>query len=187
MDGLLLLGDSIRMHYQPIVRELLAGKLMVSGPAENGETTRKTIARLDSWLSDGDFAVIHLNCGLHDLRYNEGESSPQVPLDEYEENLRRIFGLLREQTAARLIWATTTPVNEQLHEANKLSRRYMADVERYNASSVRIAKTSGLEINDLCAAMKETRDGFFNRDGVHFTREGYRFLAERVAAFVTSG
>jgi hypothetical protein len=106
---LLLLGDSIRMHYQPYVRQELGDTFDVSGPAENCATSRNLLANLDRWALSSPATIIHLNAGLHDLRYDPGRDAPVVSIDEYESNVRTILARLREHTGARLIWARPRP------------------------------------------------------------------------------
>ena len=43
MKQVMLLGDSLRMGYEPLVRELLKGKAEVSGPNENGRWAGYTL------------------------------------------------------------------------------------------------------------------------------------------------
>ena len=178
----LLLGDSIRMGYQPYVRQELGDAFELTGPAENCATSRNLLANLDRWAFERPASIVHLNAGLHDLRYDPGRDAPVVPIDEYESNVRTILARLRERTAARLIWATTTPVHEKLHAEQKLSRRRESDVTSYNAIATRIARELQVEIDDLCTAvLAHGPDALWSQDGVHFTDAGSRFLGAQVA------
>ncbi len=178
----LLLGDSIRMGYQPFVRKELGDAFDVAGPAENCATSRNLLANLDRWVAAGHASVIHVNAGLHDLRYDPGRDAPVVAMDEYESNVRTILQRLRERSGARLIWATTTPVHEKLHAEQKLSRRRESDVASYNAIATRIGRELGAEIDDLCGAvLAHGPDTLWSPDGVHFSDAGSRFLGAQVA------
>jgi lysophospholipase L1-like esterase len=182
----ILLGDSIRMGYQPFVRQELGGAFAVSGPAENCGTSRSLLANLDRWALDRPASIIHLNAGLHDLRYDPGRDAPVVPIDEYESNVRAILGRLRERSGARLIWATTTPVHEKLHAEQRLSRRRESDVASYNTIATAVARELGVEIDDLCAAvLAHGPDALWSQDGVHFNDAGYHFLGTRVARAIS--
>lgn len=184
----ILLGDSIRMGYQPYVRQELGASHDVSGPAENCATSRNLLANLDRWALEHPASIVHVNAGLHDLRYDPGSDAPVVPIDEYESNVRTILGRLRERTDARLIWATTTPVHEKLHAEHKLSRRRESDVVSYNAIAAAIARELGVEIDDLCAAvLAHGPDALWSDDGVHFNDAGYRFLGAQVARAIRGG
>ena len=184
----ILLGDSIRMGYQPFVRQELGDRFDVTGPAENCATSRNLLANLDRWVPDRPASIIHCNAGLHDLRYDPGQDGPVVPIDEYASNVRTILDRLRERTGARLIWATTTPVHEKLHAEQKLSRRRESDVASYNAVATRIAGELGAEIDDLCAAvLAHGPDALWSPDGVHFSDAGSRFLGAQVARAIRGG
>src|SRR5437868_7094599 len=63
LPRVLLLGDSIRLGYAPLVAKKLAGKAEVHSPAENGGDTANTLKLLDRWLADGKPLVVHINCG----------------------------------------------------------------------------------------------------------------------------
>lgn len=49
---LMLIGDSIRMIYQPFVARMLAGQAEVVGPAENARFALYTLQRLSFWLEE---------------------------------------------------------------------------------------------------------------------------------------
>lgn len=66
---LMLIGDSIRMHYGPWVARELAPDLDVWGPSENCGNSASVLAHIDEWLADQRPDVVHLSCGLHDLRH----------------------------------------------------------------------------------------------------------------------
>src|SRR5205823_1155906 len=125
LPRVLLIGDSISMGYTLPVRAALAGKANVHRPAENCGPTSRGVERLESWLGQGHWDVIHFNFGLHDLRMADGRL--QVALDGYEQNLRTIVARLK-RTGATLIWCSTTPVPEKSDPPRKES-----DVLAYNA------------------------------------------------------
>lgn len=181
MHRVLLIGDSIRLHYQPLVQEELQSEAEVIGPAENCETSRKVRARLPVWLGSYKPELIHLNCGLHDLRIDPCSHEVQVPLPEYINNVAAIIRL-EQRNAPAVIWATTTPVDEALHRANKASRRNEEDVAAYNQAAVAVAVEAGAKINDLHQVV-ETHDPtlLWQPDGVHFSGRGYRLLGNAVA------
>jgi len=60
MKTILLLGDSIRLSYQPLVAAKLDGRAKVVGPSENCRFALYTLMRLDEWLQEcGKPDVIH--------------------------------------------------------------------------------------------------------------------------------
>jgi isoamyl acetate esterase len=185
MQNVTLIGDSIRGGYQPVVAELLAGNANVWGPAQNGGDSANVRAHLLEWLGESAADVVHINCGLHDIKREFGAEANQVPLEAYKANVAWILTTLAEQTEARIIWAATTQVNHQWHHENKAMDRFEEDVVAYNAAALAIAQSLGLEVNDLFeVVMGAGRDQLLLPDGVHFKPQGYRLLAERVTEAV---
>jgi lysophospholipase L1-like esterase len=182
MKGVVLVGDSIRMGYEATVRSQLAGLAEVWTPEENGETSVNVLAHLDEWALSRDADIVHLNCGLHDIKTEFGQDVAQVPLSDYAANVRLILTRLRDTADATIVWATSTPVNEGRHNATKPFARFEADVDAYNAASMEIAGELGIVVNDLFSVvMSAGRDGLLIEDGVHFTPEGSELLGEHVA------
>jgi lysophospholipase L1-like esterase len=178
-----LIGDSIRLYYEPTVRRLLEDVADVSSSERNGGDSRNVLANVDAWAPSGT-RVLHLNCGLHDLKKALDASEPNVPIDEYERNVRQLLTRAKER-AARVIWATITPVNGERHHATKGFDRWEADVQAYNAVASRVAKEAGVEINDLNALVESRgKNDLLKFDGVHFTDEASRVLGEAVAAVI---
>lgn len=75
LPRVLLLGDSISVGYTDFVIGILLGKVDVYRPLNNGggyencEGTTKAVKKLDAWLGDGRWDLIHFNFGLHDLKH----------------------------------------------------------------------------------------------------------------------
>jgi len=182
MKTVVLVGDSIRIGYQDTVRRELAGLAEVVSPSENGGDSAKVRANLDEWIISHAPDVVHLNCGLHDLKREFGSQAHQVDLPDYRANLEDVFGRLRAETEAALVWATTTPVNEKWHHENKGFDRFEADVELYNAAARELAGPGGAAVDDLFGVITEAgRDELLSEDGVHFKPEGYEILGKAVA------
>ncbi|HVF09617.1 MAG TPA: GDSL-type esterase/lipase family protein [Abditibacteriaceae bacterium] len=185
MKKVILIGDSISMGYRGCVQSELIGIATCWGPAENGGTSRNVLAHLDDWVLTRPADVIHLNCGLHDLKREFGAPETAVPLAEYEQNVRLIFQRIREHSTARLIWATTTPVNEAWHHRVKAFDRCEADVAAYNAAALGVATELGVAVDDLFAVVEQAgRDKLLLEDGVHFKPDGYVLLGAAVSRSV---
>lgn len=185
MKKVILIGDSIRLGYQETVRQELAGAADVITEKSNGGTSKNVLAHLNEWVIAKAPSVLHINCGLHDLRKELDTGRPVVPIEEYAENVRRILTQVRQGTSAAVIWATTTPVNEPQYHRRVRVDRYEADVLAYNDAAVRVARESGAAINDLFAAVMDAgRDTVLGDDGVHFSEEGSRLLGRAVAGAI---
>jgi hypothetical protein len=68
MKQIILIGDSIRMGYQPTVQQILADQAQVWGPVENGGNSHNVLTHLDAWVIQRQPDIVHLNCGLHDIK-----------------------------------------------------------------------------------------------------------------------
>src|SRR5262245_45995913 len=66
LPRVLLIGDSISIGYTVTVRRELAGKANVLRIPENGADTANGLKKIDAWLGESKWDVIHFNWGLHD-------------------------------------------------------------------------------------------------------------------------
>ena len=181
----LIIGDSISNGYMAPLQTLLADSATLTHNPGIARHTGWGRAHLDDWLGDTSWDVIHFNFGLHDLKYVDaaGKNTTskegahiQVPLEEYRENLEAIVKRL-QQTGAALIFATTTSFPAEL----KATVRDPEDVARYNAAAVDVMKEHGVTVNDLGAWSKSRLPEIQRPNDVHFSEEGYKVLAEKVA------
>jgi len=171
LPRVLLIGDSISIGYTLEVRKLLENKANVHRIPTNGGPTSNGLKNIDLWLGQGKWDVIHFNWGLHDLKL-DANGKHQVPLEQYEKNLRELVSRLKK-TGAKLIWASTTPV-----PAGKVNPpRKPQDVEEYNKVAKKIMEDNGVAINDLYSAVLPTLKELQRPVNVHSTDQGSRFLA----------
>ncbi len=179
LPHVLLIGDSISIGYTAATQKSLAGKAHVHRIPENGGPTSNGMKKIKKWLGTGKWDVIHFNWGLHDIKLGEGKH--QVPIDDYEKNLRELVKTMKG-TGAKLIWATTTPVPEG--KTNPLRKNQ--DVIDYNQVAKKIMDDNGIAVNDLYAFALPQLDKIQLKVNVHFTEKGSSLLADRVAAAIES-
>jgi len=67
-NQVVLIGDSIRLGYQETVAQELAGRAQVWGPPENSGDSVNVRRHLEEWVLSRRPTVVHLNCGLHDIK-----------------------------------------------------------------------------------------------------------------------
>ena len=178
----LLIGDSISMGYTPFAIDLMAGEAEVTHHEGNGGDSRNVRGKLDDWLAAvRNPSVIHFNCGLHDLKVDPATGDFQVPIEEYRDNLQAIAERLG-RTGASLIWASSTPVIDEWHQARKEFNRHDEDVVRYNTAAAEVMAAAGITVNDLYALIA-ARDpkAMLSPDGVHYPDASYEIMAEAVA------
>ena len=190
LPRVLLIGDSISIGYTLAVREMLKGKANVHRIPTNGGPTTNGLANLKSWLGESKWDVIHFNWGLHDLKYIGTDpklradpkapgSHLQVPLADYEKNLTTLVGQLKA-TGAQLIWCNTTPVPAGS------DGRIEGDELKYNEAAARVMTAAGIPTDDLCAHARAKLADVQLPANVHYSPDGYRYLAEKVAAEITA-
>jgi lysophospholipase L1-like esterase len=170
LPRVLLIGDSISRGYTLPVREALAGRANVHRAPANCGSTTKGLRKLDTWLGDGHWDVIHFNFGIHDRN---------LPPETYAANLEGIIASL-QTTGATLIWARTTPP-ATADNAEKFSP---AQCEAVNRVADDIMKKHGIAVNDLCTPVESRLADLQVRNNVHFNAEGYDFLGRKVAAAI---
>ena len=156
LPRVLLVGDSISGGYRSRVRELLEGTANVTwltvcygADVPNGRRL------LEMCLDDADYAVVHVNNGLHSLDLEDGA---------YAESLREILRLIRrKQPQAKIVWARTTP---------DVDPRRNARVDALNAAADRVVREEGIDgIDDLSAVMMAAPENRRWSDGCHPTPE----------------
>lgn len=175
LPRVLLIGDSMSIAYTLPVRELLAGKANVQRIPANGATTDEGIKKIDAWLGEKKWDVIHFNWGLHDLKVTKG--GHQVEPSKYEANLRELVKKMKSRSA-KIIWASTTPVPE-----GKVNPpRNPADVEAYNAAAKKVMDENQVPIDDLYALVMPRVAEIQQPVNVHFKPAGSKILAEQVAS-----
>ena len=175
----LIIGDSISLGYTPYVKDLLKDEAIVIHNKGNAQYTGIGLLKIDEWLGEEDWDVIHFNWGLWDMygwRFKDTLRTPDV----YAENLEILIKRL-EETGAELIWATTTPVCPA-PERNDLTVIDSKTEKAYRKAALRVMRKHKIQVNDLYASMKRKQKEYaIGENDVHFTSEGSQFLAEQVA------
>lgn len=171
LPRVLLIGDSVSRGYTMAVRKALAGKANVHRAPANCGPTKMGVEKLDVWLGEGKWDLIHFNFGIHDRA---------TPLPDYEARLREIVDRLTA-TGAKLVWATTTPVPD-----TKDGKYTGAPIVERNAVAAKVMAEEGVSVNDLFAAIEPQLATLQNPDDVHFNAAGYDFLGEKVASVIAT-
>ena len=182
----LIIGDSISLGYTPHVVEMLKSEADVVHNRGNAQHSGTGVKKIDDWLGDTKWDVIHFNWGLWDLCYRNPESKVQgrrdkvngtltLTLEEYEKNLDQLVARMAK-TGAKLIWASTTVVPDG--EAG----RKVGDDLKYNGVASRVMEEYGVPTNDLNKLSRTFLPELFTAPGnVHFKAEGSQRLAAQVA------
>jgi len=165
LPRVLLIGDSVSRGYTKSVRKALAGKANVHRAPANCGPTSLGLRKLDVWLGDGKWDVIHFNFGIHDRN---------TPVAEYSQRLEQLVERMKK-TGAKLVWANTTPIPD-----DPAKKQTAASIVERNESATRIMQKHGVAIDDLFGAITPHLKDMQNPNNVHFNAAGYDFLGQRV-------
>ena len=185
LPRVLIIGDSISIGYTLPLRAALGGVANVHRPPTNCAHTWRGLEKIDQWLGDGKWDLIHFNWGLHDLKYVDQGGRLALPpdgnqvstLEEYERNLDKLVQRL-QKTGAKLIWRPTTPVPEGA------AGRMPADLPKYNQAARRVIDRYGIEVDDMNAFIAASKIPHSRPGNVHFSKEASTQLAENSAAVI---
>ena len=177
----LLLGDSIRMSYQPLAAQKLDPVAEVVGPSDNCQYSLYTLSSLDRWIGQlGEPDIVHWNNGLHDVGHNPSRHPVQIPLDMYVANLAFILQRLRALTP-RVIWATTTPAHPDRPFRHDAWSWRTEEITRYNKAALKLMKDHGVPVNDLHALILSDVGRYLAADQLHLSPAGQEACAQAVA------
>lgn len=188
LPRVLLIGDSIRGGYGKGVQKMLADQADVQVNPGNAEYTGTGVKKIDAWLGDGKWDVIHFNWGLWDMYGWEYEKEDRSPA-KYAERLEILVTRLKK-TGAKLIWATTTPACVEAEQTMlnrfKMTVKITPEIQaQYHAAALQVMQKHQVEINDLYALILPDLKKYQNGpDNVHFNGAGYDALAKQVAKVI---
>ena len=176
-----LIGDSIRMGYQPLVAKKCPAT-DVWGPAQNCRHSLWALDHFQEWVADQEPDLLHVNFGIHDVSL-QPDGEHQILLPQYRLCLRRFITKVKELGKTRMIWATTTPLYAPEPEKPMAQWRIreQAEIKEYNSAALEIVKSEGLPINDLHDII--VRSDFtkcLTEDGCHMTEFGNEVLSDAV-------
>lgn len=187
---ILIIGDSISGGYTPFVQEALTEKAVIERIEGNAQHTGTGLNKIDEWLGNENWDIIHFNWGLWDLAYRHPDSKLYgnrdkvngkitFNVDQYKANLDSLVSIMKEISNARLIFVTTTYVPE--HEAG----RFAKDAKIYNKAAKEVMKKHSVLINDIYEESINIHKTYgIGSDDVHFTEKGYELLSRSIIKFI---
>src|SRR4051794_2311564 len=183
LPKVVLVGDSIRIGYEPLVARHLDGKADVVSPGKGAGDSAWLLKNLDDFVVKHKPDVVHLNVGLHDLRHDRTKDAYQIDREQYGKNLDAILTRLKKETKATIIFALTTPIDDAKHAKRGGGYdRFEIDVRRYNAVALAICRRHDVIVHDLhFVVTKAGKDKMLDKDGTHYNKDGKARLAEAVA------
>lgn len=164
----LYIGDSISIPTRVRLNGIFGEKLRVDGFASSKAADHPFFTesvRLFTAQQAAPYRAVLFNNGLHGWHLDDA--------DAYPAHYARVTGELRALfPQAVFLLLTTTPAADPDMDARVRSR---------NKAAAEISEAYGLRTVDLYHA-DPALASYLSADGVHFTDEGYRILAEAVAS-----
>jgi hypothetical protein len=180
LPKVLLLGDSIRMSYQPLVAKLLEGRATVVGPADNCQFSLYTLSSMGRWIGElGKPDIVHWNNGIHDAGHNPFRSPVQIPLNMYRENIALILKQLGAFTP-HVVWATSTPVHPDRPFVDTGWSWRNEEIDPYNTAARALMTSKNVPINDLHTLVSNDIDTHLAEDQLHLSETGKAACAQAV-------
>jgi acyl-CoA thioesterase-1 len=193
LPRVLVVGDSISMNYHEAAKNALTGVANYHRIEGNSFSTVFGVANMELWLGDykqpgQHWDVIQFNHGLHDLKQTYDAATDTwgdyaVSLEDYKRNLEREIAIM-QQTGAKLIWCSTTPVPNS--NKGQYARRKGAAAVFNQAAMEVMRKHPEIQVNDLyqVVAGSPVFDDWRKGNDVHFRPAEQAVLGEAVAAAV---
>ena len=186
MKRVFLIGDSIRLGYDSILRDDLADVAQIYWNQDNARFVQYTLRNISPWSqNDCDpqkIDIVYWNNGLWDVAHMKDGASLNT-VETYAETLKRIIFVLHQIFPnAQIIFALTTCVLEE--RVNPAIPRNNADICRYNQAACLVMSEAGIAVHDLYTVSKSVPDDHRTEDGVHFTPEGYQTLGRTIAGYL---
>lgn len=183
--NIFLIGDSIRKGYCETVKNELSNRAEVFYFTDNCRSSQYVIFCMRKWARLFDdptkVDVIQFNCGHWDVAHWCGHELPLTSEDEYAKNIQIIIDLLKKFfPRAKLIFATTTPMNPDGGSEGGINPRSTATIDRYNRIAVDIVEKNGVIVNDLNEYVREWNSSCY-KDTCHYTDEAFAALGKEVA------
>ena len=169
LPRVLLIGDSVSRGYTMSVRKALAGKANVHRAPANCGPTSLGVRKIDVWLGDGKWDVIHFNFGIHDRN---------TPIADYTQRLEQLVGRM-QKTGAKLIWASTTPIPD-----DPTKKQTAVSIIERNQTAAEVMKKHDVALDDLFTTITPHLAEMQNPNDFHFNAAGYGFLGRQVAASI---
>jgi hypothetical protein len=184
LKKVLLLGNSIRISYQPAVKEMLSGIAEVVGPQDNCRYSLYTATLLDQWIEEcGIPDIVHWNNGLWDAGHDPNRFPSQIPIEMYCKNLEIIIKRL-QRLEAQIIWATTTPVGKEGNPLELFWSWQNNEISFYNSAATELMKKNEIPINNLHELVSSDLFTYLGRDKLHLSERGIQVCAKAVTNLI---
>ncbi len=187
LPRVLLVGDSILNGYLYFAVKSLNGKANVDAWVNPYYQSEKFNALLAEVLTHGQYAVVHINVGLHGWqkdRVDSGKAEKQsrIPEGQFEPLTKAFVKVIRQKCPkAKIIWASTTPIMTQ--GKVELDAELNSIIIEHNRMAAKVMAEEKIPVDDLYTLMAGNL-ALARGDQFHWSVNGSKLLADTVSKSV---
>jgi len=178
LPRILLIGDSILNGYRTTVSKELEGKANVDlwvNPYH--QASGGLHEKLKGVLSEGPYALVHFNMGLH------GWQKGRIPEGQFEILTHKLVQTIREAAPdAILIWASSTPVTLK-GKPQELDPAINPVILKHNALAAKVMQDEKIPINNLYQLVVDKRE-LAAGDQFHWKKEAYVIMGKAISGLI---
>ena len=183
----LLIGDFVKKRYQTRVMDMLSEKAEIISPMENCGNSMDVLRNMEGWIKKYDPDIVHVNTGFEDIRtLYYGSNENLLSKKAYERNVYNLLDMIYIFSEKAVpVWATITPINEEVLAAEKLKLKdfsiFADDITEYNSRALKACKRLKVTVNDLYTVVNYSGgNSLFDQNGIDFNRKGNESIARAV-------
>jgi acyl-CoA thioesterase-1 len=189
LKNILIIGDSVSKCYSSYICEYMPKDYAVFHNKNNALDSSSGRRRLDLWIDKRHWDLVYFNFGLHDIIHDRAIDKSckdvscklqRTSVESYKANLKSILFSVK-QYSSNVVYALTTPFLPDVKDSFWVS----SDVPLYNAIAIEIMEGQGVPIDDLYSVVISNLQKIQVKQDVHFTPEGCKTLASRVAQTIS--
>lgn len=189
MKKVLLIGDSIRMGYAQMVKDLLKDEAEVIFPGDNSCFVQYAYWQTNQmFLRNDKIDIVHFNSGYWDMNIEYPMSEAFNSLAEYIAGLTKMIKYIKKQNA-KPIFALTLPIykdgssidNTGLNAVIQYNQEWVLS---YNNAAKALMSSLNVEVNDLYSSMLLGDKYYKCADMLHLTYEGSMVCAQQIAELI---
>ena len=151
------------------------------------------------WYEPGKIALTTIFFGANDASLETENPHHHVPLEEYQENLKKLVAKTQESfPESRILFITPPPVHHEQRlkfqkerygdKATGVLERTLESAGKYAEACKAVASELELPVLDLYTIMKDAVDdfGIFFYDGLHFNKDGHEIVLKSLLEAIES-
>ena len=111
-----------------------------------------------------------------------GNPNPYTSIETYGRYIEKFYETLKKKFPAAKVYFATTPVSEHLQGTTSYRRN--SEIAEYNSLAKNILRGKVDSFDDLFSIASMIGDEYRASDGLHFSEEGAKVLADAVYRFL---